>query len=128
LKLHHQWQISRRETAWKTKLDVTEGETLIHVFDLQLNQLPKKLISTLYWSYPLPENINQASEYYQTLLMGDVVINFHVVFPSTVKTERVKESLKEILDTFTLMPPQRGTVKPKAKPKTSKKSGNKKGG
>lgn len=110
LKAHRDWDIAVQEKAWKSKLNVDLKEfSLLTVFDLRNQIFPNKTIPTAYWSYPSPSAETPNRSFYQTILMGDLILMLGAVADKSVKIEEVRAFLKEIFETVTLLPAQKVT-------------------
>lgn len=122
LKAQRAWHIETRENNWRVKLNlISDSFTLVTVHSLMDNILPNRTIPTVYYGYSVEGVPNRA--FYQTVLMGDVVLSIGTTFPESVNVDEVKASIKKIIESITLLPPQKVTpIKPKVAPKKSKKT------
>jgi hypothetical protein len=119
LQAHQDWDIAKEENAWTnklkvaTKLEVEKFANFVTIKNLQNQLFPAKTISTLYWSYAMP---NSSDKYFnQTVLMGDLVVMFVVGYEKSFNVEIIKSFFKQTLESITLLPPQKQTVAPKKK-------------
>lgn len=121
LKAHRAWHIETREKNWKVKLNlISDSFTLVTVYSLMDNILPNRTIPTVYYGYSVEGVPNRA--FYQTVLMGNVVLSIGTTFPGSVNVEDVRASIKRIIESITLLPPQKVTpTKTKVAPKKPKK-------
>ncbi len=121
LKAHRDWDIAAQETLWKAKLNVAAGElSLLTIYNPPNNPIPGKNIATLYWSYPSPNATNTNQTYFQTVLVGDLVLMIGTGFDDTVKVEQIRDIFKTVFETLTLLPvqkniPAKKVIKPKKK-------------
>lgn len=119
LKAHRAWHIATRERDWKTKLNlVSDILTLVTVYSLMDNILPNRKIPTVYYGYGVGDIPNRA--FYQTVLLGDVILSVGTTFPESVSVDEVRASINRIFESITLLPPQKSapkkkTIKGKAK-------------
>jgi hypothetical protein len=112
LKAHKAWDIATQENAGKEKLPIlAEGFDFISIFDLTNNLFPNKTINSYYWSYTVAESQNRV--FYQTVLLGDLVLMLGTGFDESVKTEDIRLVFREIFKTITLLPQQKAVAKPK---------------
>jgi hypothetical protein len=119
LQAHQDWDIAKEENAWTnklkvaTKLEVEKFANFVTIKNLQNQLFPTKTISTLSWSYTMP---NSSDKYFnQTVLMGDLVVMFTVGYEKSVNVEIITSFFKQTLESITLLPPQKQTVTPKKK-------------
>jgi hypothetical protein len=119
LQAHQDWDIAKEENAWTnklkvaTKLEVEKFANFVTIKNLQNQLFPTKTISTLSWSYAMP---NSSDKYFnQTVLMGDLVVMFVVGYEKSFNVEIIKSFFKQTLESITLLPPQKQTVAPKKK-------------
>ncbi len=120
LQAHQDWDIAKEENAWTkklnvaTKLEVEKFANFVTIKNLQNQLFPSKTISTLYWSYSMP---NSSNRYFnQTVVIGDLVIMFVAGYEKSVNVEIIKSFFKETLQSLTLLPPQKEVVTPPKKP------------
>jgi len=118
---HREWDVAAQEKAWGKKLEVKMGLDMVKIHDLRLGNLPTKIIPTFNWTFPNPQNAN-ISGYYQTVVMGDLVVMLGTSFDSSVNIEEVKKSFTETFESFSLLPPQKAKVTPKKKTSKGKKN------
>lgn len=117
LKAHRDWDVANEEKAWKAKLNVdVNGITFIQVFNLQNKLLPTKTISTVYWGFPAPNPENPNRSFYQTVLLGDVVLMIRTNFDKSIQKEEIRAFFKQTLESITLLPLQKQAITPKKKP------------
>ena len=121
LQAYKLWDIANKEAAWKTKLaSISDGVGFVKVFNLTNNVFPTKLVGSAYWGYTIDETAVRS--FYQAVLLGDVVLEIGTTFTESVKVEEVRASIKTILESITLLPPQKITPKKKPAKRTIKKN------
>ncbi len=114
LKAQRAWHIATREKKWNVKLNlISDSFTLVTVYSLMDNILPNRTIPTVYYGYSVEGVPNRA--FFQTVLMGDVVLSVGTTFPESVKVDDVQASIKRIIESITLLPPQKIKALPKKK-------------
>lgn len=119
LKAHRAWHIETRETKWKVKLNlISDSFTLVNVYSLMDSVLPNRTIPTVYYGYSV-EGVPKRA-FFQTVLMGDVVLSIGTTFPETVNVDEVRASIKRIIESITLLPPQKIAPKKKVTKKIKK--------
>ena len=118
LKAQRAWHIATRETKWNVKLNlISDNFTLVTVYNLTDSILPNRTIPTVYYGYSVGGVPNQA--FFQTVLMGDIVLSVGTTFPESVNVDEVRASIKKIIESITLLPPQK--IAPKKKVTKKKK-------
>lgn len=115
LEAHRDRDIAAEEKNWQAKLNAKKGYDFVEINDVTNTVFPKKVVSSLFWSYSPPAN--DGVVLYQTILLGDTILMLRTVFPKTVKIEEVRAFLKKVLESVALLPPapKRGLVKPSGK-------------
>lgn len=118
LKAQRYWHIASRERDWKVKLNLfSNAESLIGVNSLVDGFLPNRILTTVCYGYSV-EGVPKRA-FFQTVLIGDVVLSVGTLFPESVKIAEAEASIKKILESITLLPPQK--IVPKKKTKTKPK-------
>lgn len=113
LAAHRDSDIATQEKAWKTKLkDLEKGESFVKVFNLTNNLSPTKLAPTVNWIFTVPKPGNTDRTLHQTVLLGDTVLMLGAVFPTSVNPGEVRAFFTKILESITLLLPQKPTAIP----------------
>ncbi len=121
LKAHRAWHIATREKKWNVKLNlISDSFTLVTVYSLMDRILPNRTIPTVYYGYSV-EGVPKRA-FFQTVLIGNIVLSVGTTFPASVNVDDVEASIKKIIESITLLPPQKIAPKKKVVKKSKKKS------
>jgi hypothetical protein len=115
--IHREKDISMQEQAWKAKLkDLKKTESFVKFHDLANKNFPTKVAPTVSWLYTAPKPDNTDRTLYQTVLIGDTVVMLGTVFEKTIEPGEVRSFFSRILESVTLLPPQKQATPPIQKP------------